>query len=103
MSHYAEIINWIEQHQVPCFIKSITHFDCPGCGLQTSFIQLLKGNVGNSFATYPALIPILILLSLLLLRFYKKLKISNNLLKYGYFFCATIILVSYIYKTINQH
>lgn len=100
---YVHIVDWLEQHQLPCFIKSITHFDCPGCGLQTSFIQLLKGELGNSFVTYPALMPILVLFMLLIMRLFKKPKINHEVLKYGFFFCATLIFVNYIYKIINQH
>ncbi|MBP6432254.1 MAG: DUF2752 domain-containing protein [Ferruginibacter sp.] len=95
------IINWLEQHQLPCFIKKITGFDCPGCGFQRSSIELLKGNMGESFRIYPALIPILLLFVVLGLHLLKKLPNGVWILKFTYIFTAIIILISYIHKLIN--
>ena len=95
------IVSWLEQHQLPCVFKAITHFDCPGCGMQRSFVALLKGNLEESFLLYPALIPILILFSLLAAKLIFKKEQYNTALKYLFFFCASIVLVSYIYKIAN--
>ena len=98
--HLLNIINWLEAHQLPCMFKAVTHVDCPGCGIQSSFILLIKGNLGASFSTYPALIPIFLLFVFLILQLTTKIKNSAAILKYTYIFCAGIILVSYIYKLI---
>jgi hypothetical protein len=57
---FKKIILYLEKNQKPCFFKSHTGFDCPACGIQTSVIQLLKGNFEESFIAYPALIPVVI-------------------------------------------
>jgi len=98
---YLNIISWLEQHQLPCIFKSLTHFDCPGCGFQRSFVALLHGNVAESFKIYPALIPILFLFGLLAVRLITKNESYNTALKYLFFFCASIIVVSYIYKIVT--
>jgi hypothetical protein len=98
--HLLNIISWLESHQLPCMFKSLTHFDCPGCGIQRSFILLIKGDVANSYLIYPALIPIILLAALLILQLTIKVRNGAVILKYAYFFCAGIILVSYIYKLI---
>lgn len=98
---YLNIIRWLEQHQLPCIFKSLTRFDCPGCGLQRSFVALLQGNIAESFKIYPALLPILLLFSLLAVRLFSKNEAYNTSLKYIFFFCASIIVVSYIYKIIT--
>ena len=94
------ITGWLEAHQLPCMFKSITHFDCPGCGIQRSFVLLLKGDFAGSMVMYPALIPILLLLLLLPIHLIKNIKNGAAILKYVSLFCTALIMVSYIYKLI---
>lgn len=96
--HLLNITSWLETHQLACPFKLMTHLDCPGCGIQRSLVLLLKGDLSASFFKYPALIPILLLFAFLLLHVVFKIKNGTIVLKYLYFFCAGIILVSYIYK-----
>lgn len=96
--YFLNIINWLEAHQLPCIFKTLTHIDCPGCGMQRSFILLIKGDVAASFLMYPALVPIFLLFAFLILHTFLKIKNGAAILKYAYIFCAGIILVSYIYK-----
>lgn len=95
------ITTWLEAHQLPCLFKQMTHMDCPGCGIQRSFILLIKGDVAGSFFMYPPLMPILFLFAFLVLHIIIKMKNGPTILKYMYVFCAGIILVSYIYKLIT--
>ena len=81
--------------------KSVTHFDCPGCGIQRSFILLLQGNWWASIKMYPALIPIIFLFAFLILHLLRKFDNGAKILKFMYIFCTVIILVSYIYKIIH--
>lgn len=99
--YFLNIINWLEAHQLPCMFKAVTHINCPGCGMQRSFILLIKGDVAASFLMYPALIPIILLFAFLILHAFLKIKNGAAILKYAYIFCAGIILVSYIYKIIT--
>jgi hypothetical protein len=62
---------------------------------------LLRGDMIGSFKIYPALLPIILLFAFLILHVTKKIKAGTAVLKYMYFFCAGIILISYIYKIIN--
>ncbi|MBK7377164.1 MAG: DUF2752 domain-containing protein [Chitinophagaceae bacterium] len=34
---FLNIIDWLQQHQLPCLFRQLTHIDCPGCGMQRSF------------------------------------------------------------------
>ncbi len=92
------ITSWLEAHQLPCMFKAVTHVDCPGCGFQRSFILLMKGDIGASFSMYPALIPVLLLFSFLVAHAVFKIRNGAVILKFAYFFCAAVIMVSYIYK-----
>jgi len=96
--YFLNIVDWLQQHQLPCLFKRLTHFDCPGCGMQRSFLLLLSGNVPGSFAMYPALIPVLLLFAFLVLHVIFKIRNGAIILKYSYIFCAGIILLGYIYK-----
>lgn len=95
------ITSWLESHQFPCPFKLLTNFDCPGCGIQRSFVLLMKGDVPASFFMYPAFIPIILLFAALILHLILKIRNGAIILKYMYFFCTGIILVSYIYKLLT--
>ncbi len=98
INYQLSIINWLEQYQLPCLFKKITHVDCPGCGFQRSGIALLKGNLVESFWVYPPLIPILLLFVLLIAYLVLKWQKGDLHLKYAYLFCASVIVINYIFK-----
>lgn len=95
------IINWLEQHLQPCFYKEILGFECPGCGMQRSLIELLKGNFIQSLKLYPALIPIIILFIFLVLHLSFNFKKGAAILKYMFIGNISIIMISYLTKLIN--
>ena len=99
--HFLNITNWLETHQLPCMFKAVTHFECPGCGMQRSFILLMQGDTTGSFFMFPALIPIIFMFAFLFLHVMFKIKNGANILKYTYILCAVIVMVSYIYKLVS--
>ena len=99
--YFLNIITWLEKHQLTCIFKKLTHFDCPGCGIQRSLILLLQGNWWSSFKMYPALLPVIFLFAFLILHLIRRFKQGPEILKFLYIFCVVIILVSYIYKIIH--
>ncbi len=94
-------IDWIEQHLLPCPSKSLFGLDCPGCGMQRSMVDLLKGNFTDSLKTYPALIPILITLVFLGLHLRYKFKYGSTTLQYAYIFSMLIVVTSYVIKQVQ--
>ncbi len=101
LSIYINIIQWLEQHQLPCLFKTAFNFDCPGCGLQRSGIALLKGDVLGSLQMYPALLPMLLFFAFLFLANRIKLQNAAAIIKTGTAALFIIIGVSYIYKLIT--
>lgn len=83
-----------------CPYKSIIGIDCPGCGMQRSFIQLLKGNFIESFIIYPALLPIMFTLCLTTLHLKLKYKNGASYIKFSFIVSIIIIMVNYIFKFI---
>ena len=98
----STLIKWLESHQVPCLNKSVLGIDCPGCGMQTAFIELLKGNIIESVKIYPALIPTIIMLTFLILHLIFKIKNGALILKITFIINSSIIITSYIYKLITS-
>ncbi len=95
---FLNIVSWLEAHQLPCMVKKVFNVACPGCGIQRSFIALLKGHVLESLKLYPALIPIILFLTIIILN--EKLNFLKNgkMVKMGVPFIFIIILVSYFLK-----
>jgi hypothetical protein len=92
------IISWLDAHQLPCLIKKTFHFACPGCGLQRSCIALLQGHVLQSIQFYPALLPLLILISLIFINSKWRVSFLQKCIIFGIPVVFGIILLSYMYK-----
>ncbi len=98
-----KIIQWLESHMTSCFYKKYLGVECPGCGMQRSFIELLKGNLLESLKIYPALIPTIILILFLILHLIFKFKKGADILKYLFIFVVSIMVINYIIKIIILH
>lgn len=44
-----------------CHWKKSTGLDCPGCGMQRSFYDLIRGDLLESLHHFPALLPLILL------------------------------------------
>ena len=91
---------WLEKHMMPCMYKKYLGIECPGCGFQRAFILLLKGEFAESFAMYPPLIPILLLLIFMGVQLIFQFKNGGVWLKYWFIFTVSLIVIHYIYKQI---
>jgi hypothetical protein len=96
-----QLTNWLENHMMPCFYKQISGIDCPGCGMQRSFIELLNGEFTSSFKMYPALLPVLFTLGLTAAHLLLKFKNGAVFIKYSFIFTISIIIISYIIRLLR--
>lgn len=96
-----QLTQWLENHMMPCFYKQVSGIDCPGCGMQRSFIELLHGDFIASFKMYPALLPVLFTLCLTAAHLYFKFKNGAVFIKYSFIFTISIISISYILKLLK--
>lgn len=94
------LIEWLESNQQACFYKKTFGIDCPGCGMQRSFIHLLKGEIWESIQMYPGLIPMIFMLLFLITHLIFKFKNGALILKISFIFTTSIIVLSFIYKLI---
>jgi Protein of unknown function (DUF2752) len=102
LSLYNNLTSWLETHLLSCPSKKYLHIECPGCGLQRSFIALLKGDFVTSFQLYPATIPILLMLVLTALHLKFRFERGATAIKYTQAGIAIVIAVFYIYKIVNH-
>ena len=72
--------------------------ECMGCGLQRSFVLLLKGELGASIALYPALLPMLLMFVFLAVHVKKNIKNGAYILLTLFIINIVIILIHYIIK-----
>lgn len=96
-------LDWLEEHLLPCPFKSLTGMDCPGCGLQRSFMLLLRGDLSSSFHLYPALFPLLLMMVVLALHLKYRFRKGAAILQVLFFFTLGTILVSYIFRQTHSH
>ena len=98
---YSSLIHFLETHMGSCFYMKYFGIPCPGCGMQRSFVELLKGNWLESLQLYPALIPTFIMILYLILHLVFKFRNGGDILKYLFILNAVIIVFHYIYVLIN--
>jgi hypothetical protein len=89
------MIRWLETHMLPCTYKQLFGIDCPACGFQRSFIELLKGDWKESFFLYPPTVPILLTAAFLLFSLVFRVKNYALIRKYMLISVVAIVFVSY--------
>ncbi|MFZ6051173.1 DUF2752 domain-containing protein [Halocola ammonii] len=96
-----QLIQWLEEHMATCSTKSLTGLSCFGCGLQRSFVLLLKGDLVASFTMYPALIPFILLILFVPLHLWLKLKHGALTIKVLFIINAVLMVVNALAKNIG--
>jgi len=94
------IMDFLETHLLQCPTKQLIDIDCLGCGMQRSFILLLRGEFIASVIMYPALISILGMFLFLTAHLIFKFRMGATILKYFYFLNIILIVAHYIIKQI---
>ena len=97
-----KLINWLESVAQPCLYSRFLGIECPGCGMQHSFIELLKGNFLASLLLFPALIPTIAMVILLILHLMFKFRNGALMLKILFTGNALIIVLHYIYRLLTH-
>lgn len=92
------IVQWLENHQLPCFYKKYLGIHCPGCGMQSAFIKLLKGDFTGSVTAYPALIPMIILIMGLIAQLIFKFEKGGIYLRNFFIFTVAIVITHFIIR-----
>ena len=75
--------------------------ECPGCGMQRSILELLRGNFVESFKLYPALLPIMFTFVFLGLHLKNKYTNGASVLRYSYIFSTAVVVIAFIVKQVH--
>jgi hypothetical protein len=100
------VIDWLEHHLFSCFFKSHFGIECPGCGMQRSFIALLRGNIEESINYHIALIPLIITILLLFIQLKIKHKQGGYWVMWAFVFTTVATIVQYMmrqFETLFSH
>jgi len=76
--------------------------DCPGCGLQRSFLALLHGHLSQSLHYHLATIPLLLLLLILILHLTINIPKGVQIIIGLQLTVAILSLAFYIYKIVHH-
>lgn len=87
-----------EDYMLPCLNKKILGFDCMGCGIQRSVVLIFKGDFIGAFKMYPAIYTLILLLSYIILNYFKKFKNGTKIITILAILNVAIILISYSIK-----
>lgn len=94
------LTTWLENHLLTCPVKSHFGIDCPGCGLQRSWLSLLNGDILESLRYHPAGILILLLFIFTPLHLIFKFKYGAKIIVVLFIAGNIISLVHYALKLI---
>ncbi len=98
LGFYDQLMDWLAAHLLRCPFKQMFLIDCPGCGLQRSFVALLRGDVSQSWRLYPAMLPILFLVIFTGLHLRFQFRQGAFIIKLFYIFISLVIFINYIVK-----
>jgi Protein of unknown function (DUF2752) len=96
------IADWLERNALACSFKKNLGITCPGCGLQSSFIALLRGDLWLSLKLYPATLPILFTFVFTALHLIFKFKHGAAIIKWSFGTSAALMLLNFIFKIIRH-
>ncbi len=105
ISYFSSVgfISFLQHHLLPCPFKALLHIDCPGCGMQRSFICLLQGDLHSSLQYHPATIPMLVLVIFAGLHLYFKFRRGAAIIVGLQGLVAVLMLSFYVYKMLYGH
>jgi hypothetical protein len=95
---WNEVIDFAERHLLPCGIKTLTGFDCPGCGMQRAFIALLRGDLLLSLQLHPALPLYLITIIYTLLHLKFSFSNGNRIIMVFFLLSVSLMIVNFIVR-----
>jgi hypothetical protein len=95
------IAQWLQGHMFPCFYKQVFGISCPMCGFQRSVLELLKGNILESFILFPALLPLLVTSLVIIVLKFRKIQNTKVAVQGMLIFNLMLITLNCIYQNIN--
>jgi hypothetical protein len=88
---------------LPCSWKENFGVECPSCGAQRSFFELISGDIWASIQLFPALVPLIlaIISAVLHLIFPKRIPVKWTV--FLFILTGFLMLASWMYKLITTY
>jgi hypothetical protein len=83
---------------VSCHVKLLTGIECPGCGMQRAFIELLRGHFSQSFLLNPGAMAFIV--TFVYCMFHITVKFNNGARNVVILFILTVslMIVNFVVK-----
>jgi len=85
---------------IPCSWKETFGIECPSCGAQRSFLELIHGHILDSILLFPALLPLMSVALLTIIHLIHPLKNGPYWIIRLFALSAVLMFVSWIVKLI---
>lgn len=86
---------------IKCSWKSQFGIDCLTCGFQRSFLLLIRGELVESFFTFPATVPFVFLIIFFILHLKYSFKNGARIILTAFIISVFLIVLNYIIKLIR--
>jgi len=83
-----------------CSWKETLGIDCPSCGAQRSFVELIHGHVLESLRLFPALLPLIAVVIITIIHLIRPFKKGPDWIVKLFLLSAGLMLASWIWKMI---
>jgi hypothetical protein len=87
---------------LPCSWKEHFGIECPTCGFQRSFLELIQGNFFESLMLFPAILPLLFTIFILLFHLTFKFKHGAKYIIISFSLSTATIVFNYIVVFMHQ-
>lgn len=91
----------LEDYMLPCLNKQFFGIDCLGCGIQRALSLVFHGEFIAAFKMYPAIYTLLLLVFVVGINFFYKVKYAQKIISILAIINILIIVSSYVIK-MNQ-
>ena len=81
-----------------CPFKELTGYECPGCGIQRSFVALLKGDFIEAAIIFPAIFPLVFMVLFLPIHIRFNFHFGAHILKSTYILVASLMVGNFLLK-----
>ena len=82
-----------------CLFKEYFGYDCPGCGIQRSFLYLIEGDLEKSLILFP---PLLLYIALLILLIFSVVLNFNISYKWFVFLASSAVIIQFGYYILRM-
>lgn len=83
---------------IPCSWKETFGIECPSCGAQRSFLELIHGHIIESIVLFPALLPLIAVGILMVVHILRPMKKASLWIVRLFVLSAVLMLGNWVWK-----